>query len=275
MDAVEPHTFHGGPIARNGWKVSKPPIKIFCPSEDCVTENWFDCYGVTKEYLDKGHTTTLLTYRCRHCKRTIKYYAVKLSLNAMSSPATDLTCAVKFGEWPPYGQNPPRRLRKLLGEEDFDFLSKGLRTESQGLGIAAFAYYRRVVENQKNALFDAIINIAQATGSPEVMVKELMSAKTEKQFDKAVNSIKSGIPDALLINHNNPLTLLHSALSVGLHEESDDECLRRARVIRLVLYTLAERLNCILADHSELQTAITELAKAKAAKRKAPDGSAL
>ena len=51
----------------------------------------------------------------------------------------------------------------------------------------------------------------------------------------AIEAVRHGLPQALYIEGHNPLTLLHSALSEGLHELPDDECLKMAADIRLVI----------------------------------------
>jgi hypothetical protein len=135
--------------------------------------------------------------------------------------------------------------------------------ENHGLGIGAFVYYRRVVENQKNRIFDEIIRVATKIGAPTEMIATLESAKQETQFSKALASVKDAIPQSLLINGHNPITLLHSALSGGLHEKSDELCLELAHDVRVVLVELSERLGQALKDEAELNTAVTRLLKAK------------
>jgi hypothetical protein len=103
--------------------------------------------------------------------------------------------------------------------------NKGLRSEAQGLGVGAFAYYRQVVENQKDRLIDEIINVANLGNPPPELIAELSEAKGETQFSSAVEKIKHGIPEVLLTGGHNPLTLLHKALSEGLHAGTDDDCL--------------------------------------------------
>jgi hypothetical protein len=110
-----------------------------------------------------------------------------------------------------------------------EYYLKGRRCENQGVGIAAFAYYRRVVENQKNRIRDEILRAARKIGVPDDMITDLEGAKTETQFTTAIDRVKRGVPQALLINGHNPLTLLHSALSEGPHAQADDECLRSLR----------------------------------------------
>ena len=79
-------------------------------------------------------------------------------------------------------------------------------------------------------------------------------------------SARDAIPQSLLINGQNPLSLLHTALSIGLHEETDERCLELAHDIRVVLSELADRIGTALKDEQELNTAVTRLMNVKAQK---------
>jgi hypothetical protein len=76
------------------------------------------------------------------------------------------------------------------------------------------------------------------------------------------------MPQILLINGHNPLTLLHSALSGGLHDQSDEECLALATSIRVIMTELAERLGQALKDEAELNAAVSQLLSANAQKQR-------
>jgi len=91
------------------------------------------------------------------------------------------------------------------------------------------------------------------------MIGELEEAARETQFSKAIEIIKPGVPQALLIDGHNPLTLLHNALSEGLHAQTDEDCLALATSIRVVLTELVERMASVLSDHAELKTAVNRL----------------
>jgi hypothetical protein len=71
------------------------------------------------------------------------------------------------------------------------------------------------------------------------------------------------MPQALLINGHNPLTLLHSALSDGLHDQTDEHCLEIASSVRVVLGELSERLSQALKDEAELNNALSKLMNVK------------
>jgi len=92
-----------------------------------------------------------------------------------------------------------------------------------------------------------------------------------RQFSKAIDQVKSAIPQVLLIDgQHNPLTLLHTALSEGLHDHSDEECLEIAQDIRLVLTELAERASTALREEAELEKSVARLLGRKAPIEKLP-----
>ena len=70
---------------------------------------------------------------------------------------------LSYGEYPPFGERTPAKVITMIGP-DRDLFLNGRRAENHGLGIGASAYYRRVVENQKDRIFDMIIEAAEATG---------------------------------------------------------------------------------------------------------------
>lgn len=99
----------------------------------------------------------------------------------------------KYGENPAFGPYvPPQACR-----HDWELFAKGRRCEAQGLGIAAFAYYRRVVENRKNQIFDAIHEVATKLNAPAEFLSSLEDAKKDHQFTNSVERIKSGLPQML------------------------------------------------------------------------------
>ena len=169
---------------------------------------------------------------------------------------------MKYGEDPSFGPPTPARAFNLIGGERELFIL-GRRNENQGMGIGAFVYYRRVIESQKNRIFDELIRVIGKISPGDAVLEELESAKNETQFTKAVESIKHALPQSLSINGYNPLTLLHSALSEGVHIHTDSECLELASSVRTVLFEFAERLGQALKEEAELNAAVDRLANKK------------
>ena len=109
---------------------------------------------------------------------------------------------------------------------------------------------------------EEVIKVARKVGAPEAMVQTLEAARKEISFSKALDDAKDAIPQALLVKGHNPLTLLHRALSGGVHEKTDQQCLELAQDIRVVLVALAERLSQMLEEEAELSTAVHRLLSA-------------
>jgi hypothetical protein len=136
---------------------------------------------------------------------------------------------------------------------------QGRRAELRGLGIGAFAYYRRVVENQKGRLISEIGKVAAKLSPNAQLGNRFDKAAKETQFSAAIDAVRGAIPSVLLIDGHNPLTLLYTALSEGIHENSDERCLELANSIRVVLTELADRISQALKDEAELQKAVSTL----------------
>lgn len=79
---------------------------------------------------------------------------------------------------------------------------------------------------------------------------------------------KDAIPESLLINGHNPILLLHSALSEGVHAQTDEQCLEIAGSVRIVLGELSERLSQALKDEAELTKALSNLMNNKSTSNK-------
>jgi len=198
-----------------------------------------------------------LQYQCRACCSYVKTLALAL----LRVPDQPFDLAIKYGEMPPFGPNLPSRLVTLI-RSDRDLFFKGRRAESQSLGIGAFAYYRRVIEQQKSSLLGAIVKASERLGANEDQLAELRAALDKPRFSDAVRAMGSAIPERLLIRGHNPMLLLHTALSSHLHKGSDDECLEAATSIRLVLIEFSERLDEVMKDQAELDVAVSRLLSA-------------
>jgi hypothetical protein len=234
-----------------------PTIYLWCKNEGCAGFRYFDPapeYDRLIHVRVGGADTKFLQYLCRNCTAARKIYAVMFACDSKSSRLL----ATKFGELPPFAPHLPIRLRKLIGP-DQDKFDKGLRSEAQGFGVGAFGYYRQVVENQKDRLIEEIIKVANLGKPSPQLIAELNEAKAETRFSSAVEKIKHGIPEVLRINDHNPLILLHSALSEGLHAGTDAECLEIAQDIRVILSEFSDRLQTALKDEQQLKNAVSRI----------------
>lgn len=240
--------------------VAQPDIRLHCPSESCEGSRVFQAIS---DWIYLGDDPTekygYAIYRCRNCNKTLKIYALSIQRNADSF---DKGIACKVGEVPLFGPPTPVNVLGLVGT-DKDIYLQGRRAEDQGFGFGALAYYRRVVENQKGRFIQEIARVAKKFGVSDGNLAAFEAAAAETEFSTAVDLIKADIPQSLLINGHDPLSLLLSALNEGLHEQNDGICLELAQIIRVVLAELADRISRLLKDEEELNQAISRLIKRK------------
>ena len=241
---------------------NQPTISLYCDSASCKDYKFFDSLNYP-DYVNKAFPqdyNLLIKYSCRICRKTTKQYSITAyGLEGWQEANTSVTYKVfKLGEYPAFAPSISKEVLKLI-KSDRNLFIKGLKSENQDLGIGAFAYYRRVVENQKNNLIDQIIKVSEKLKASPEIIDSLRKAKKMTQFD-AVKELKHAIPQSLLIDGcHNPLNLLHRALSEGLHAKNDDACLELAHDIRYVLTDLSERLSQALKDDEGLKKSVSRL----------------
>ncbi len=241
-----------------------PDIQLHCVHDRCNGVRFFRYKSDNAPLLTKEYWHYIyVTYRCSNCQEEEKTFSLAVFLEEYT-PASGKGAGrcYKFGELPTFGPPVAARLISLIGPDRETFL-KGRRCENQGLGIGAFIYYRRVVENQKKRILSEVLKVLEKVdGSPD-KIEKVKKAIDETQFKKALEMVKDAIPQVLLINGHNPMTLLHGALSDGVHDRSDEHCMELATSIRVVLGELSDRLSQALKDEAELQKALSHLINAK------------
>lgn len=243
------------PVTRYEWP--RPAINAHCSI--CGSSQTFNCEtdlqqtakgGVTAMSLmgggDVPWTPGLrLTYECASCGRGMRHYLILVEQETVPmgefGPAKRTASAVimKVGQYPPIDISGDPAISSRLGAEA-EYLKKGLVCESQGYGIGAFAYYRRIVERLIDGLLEDIAS--------------LIDEEDRTRYDDALQRVRKShvaaekieivvplLPAVLRPGGANPLSLLHTALSKGVHELSDEECLDRAVVLRDTLTYLVHQ----------------------------------
>jgi hypothetical protein len=194
-----------------------------------------------------------LDYKCKNCKygsETTKRFCLAVKGEGAQG------LVQKIGEYPAYSPVTSRKVYDLIGENHREMFLKGRRAKLRGLGIGAFAYYRRIVDDQKDLIVDQLEKVAIRLGASTNVLKAFASAKAQDQFSGAIKEIKDALPPALFINGHNPLTILYDVLSDGIHDLSDEECLTYARTVRTLLIALAERISEISKDEAKVEEAL-------------------
>ena len=153
------------------------------------------------------------------------------------------------------GQNPShadlalpdlRKYSKVLGDERFRELTRGIGLAAHGVGIGAFVYLRRI--------FESLIEEAHAIASKNSELDE--DAYTRARMDEKISLLKDQLPNFLVQNRS-----LYSILSVGVHTLSETDCLAAFPAVRLAIELI---LDDLLEQH-ERQTKLTAAVKSLAA----------
>lgn len=158
----------------------------------------------------------------------------------------------KIGQVPPWSKNSDKNLEKLIVSHQ-DYYRKGLICESQGFGIGAYAYYRRIIEEIIGELLESIEDLIEPSGKEEYL-KALKEVKKTIVAKEKIALVKDLLPSILRPKGLNPLSILHSGLSEGIHSDSDERCLELAQDIREILVFLATQ----IAVHRESSKVFTE-----------------
>ncbi len=252
--ASGPHKNRGGGYSLGNarfFRLLTPELDLHC--EKCNGTRAFKCTNEYAATLGYRAVFEELTYECKNCKdgdRFSKRFCLAIIGEGNEGPVQ------KIGEYPAYNPVTSRKVYDLIGENHRDLFLKGRRAELRGLGIGAFAYYRRIVDDQKDMIVDRLEKVAKRLGASEDALKVFANAKAQDQFTSAFKEIKDALPPALFIAGHNPLTILYDVLSDGIHDLSDEECLAHARTVRTLLIALADRISEISKDEAKVVQAI-------------------
>ena len=224
-------------------KIPKPAVHMFC--EICKSDQTFQ---MVNKYDWEGYDSrncplefeAMCLYKCAACKneRTFLLHFEVLRDHKTNRPIEFIV--TKVGQYPPWSIDISRDLSRVLGKYE-DIYKKGLICESQGYGIGAYAYYRRIIEDVIDKLLDMIPDLLSGKDK-ETYMTALEKTKHDINASDKIKLVKDLLPLSLRPEGINPLGTLHQSLSEGLHARTDDECTEIAANIRIVLVYLVEQI---------------------------------
>ncbi|TQD28268.1 hypothetical protein [Methanolobus vulcani] len=204
--------------------LNRPYIKGHVPGEVYISEA--EHYRKTWEEMDGS--VLHLDFLCKGCGKYHQYVSIKIVDN--------FTSLIKIGQYPPYDISVPKDVSKTLGESNTELYQKGLICESQSYGIAAYSYYRRILELIIDQLLDDIYHIIPENDeNKEAYEKALSETRHQPVAKDKIKLVKDILPPSLNVEGTNPMDILYQALSVGLHSSSDEDCIDIAYLIRMPL----------------------------------------
>jgi len=217
-------------------RINKPAIHMSCEvCQSLQTFNMVNTYYENLEYSNVPPENLLVRalYTCSSCSQYQRAFLLKIGPDAKS--------VYKAGQFPAWEIEIDDEMKEILG--DFSkYYMKGLICESQGYGIASFAYYRRIVEEIIDQLLSDIADLLGGE-EKEQYLEALERVKKSKVTQDKIEIVKDLIPPILRPGGMNPLSVLHTTLSEGLHQKSDEECLDLAMNLREILLFLVHQIS--------------------------------
>lgn len=223
------------PLTVDKWPIAN--INMHCPiCKSGQTYVMTNKYWENLEYSNypSGGAAVRLVYLCTHCQKFERLFFIKAGGDKQGS------WFMKVGQFPAWEVTGEPNIERLLGNHA-GYYKKGLICESQGYGIGAFGYYRRIVEETIDELLS---EITELLSGDELNTYNAALEKTKETIVTAekIELVKDLLPAILRPDGMNPLAALHSALSQGLHAESDEECLDLAENCREILVFLVNQI---------------------------------
>jgi len=197
---------------------------------------------------------------CQSCGATLSFLIRRFSDKPWSEVKEGLSIYLqKIGQYPAYDIRPDKEIQKYLSDDDLELFKKGLVCLSSSYGVGAFAYFRRVVENEIKRI---VKDISQLEFDGVLKVRE--AYQTFEQNHQMANLIAVAIeylPTSLKIGSENPLGLIYQQLSVGLHNLPEEECLDRADSINTLFTFFIKKINEEKFASTDVAEAIKKLRK--------------
>lgn len=176
--------------------------------------------GMPLQALKTG--TSYFTFTCVSCRKVEHEYLVEKIVGEETIKIQ------KYGERPRKKLERNRVLQKFL-VDDLDNYEKALVCLSHEYGIAAFAYFRRVVENNILKLLDLVLEDAQSAAVGPGTMAAIAELRKESPMSKKIEIANQALPEYLKPDGLNPLGRLYQVLSEGGHFLSEKECLDKAK----------------------------------------------
>ncbi|PAW40200.1 hypothetical protein CKQ70_10960 [Bacillus toyonensis] len=150
------------------------------------------------------------------CQRN---HSHKYSITFVSQGNNEL---IKIGQFPSIAdleKHSIDKYRKIL-KSDYEEFSKAIGLYSHGIGVGSFVYLRRIFENlieecKQKALLESLLDV-------EIF--------RHSKMDEKIKMLEDFLPSFLVENRK-----LYSILSKGIHELTEDECLKLFPNIQLAI----------------------------------------
>lgn len=179
--------------------------------------------------------TSYFKFSCVSCQKSHREYLVEQILDEKNIRLQ------KYGELPRSRLVRNRTLQKFL-KDDLDNYEKAVICLSHEYGVAAFAYFRRVVENNIYKLLDLVQEDAKSSGDDQATLDAIGELRKDAPMSEKIKIANLALPSYLKPDGLNPLGRLYQVLSEGVHSLSETECLEKAKATSECLTFLVSEL---------------------------------
>ena|SRR5690554_2499662 len=188
--------------------------------------------GMAVPRLDTGRS--YFEFTCLTCRRASRrYYVVQF----VTDEHVDIE---KAGQYPRPRLPRNRHVQRFMADDAANY-EKAIACLANAYGIGAFAYYRRLVEDNIGRLLELVQEDAAASSSGTETLAALKQLGTNCPMAEKLKIANDAVPAHLKPDGLNPLGRLYGALSEGIHSLSEEQCLNQARLIdQCLAFLLAE-----------------------------------
>ena len=194
-----------------------------------------------------------LSFTCVSCGKKHEYLIQQIVSN-------DTIKIQKYGELPRKPLPRDKELSNFL-KKDSDNYEKALACLANGYGIGAFAYLRRIIENNINYLLDLLKEDLECTEQNQELIEAVSKLKIESPMSDKIKIANNALPSYLQPDGLNPLGSLYKILSEGVHSKTDEECLNVSNKIEACLKYLISELSHRKKSRSNLKELFSDLNK--------------
>ena len=192
-----------------------------------------------EEYYNDKEYFVNITLRCAKCGEA-HYYSLLFKGNTVT----------KIGQYPSFSKSEVQNLRKYknLISKYYPELTRSVNAYSQGMGVAAFVYLRRILEYLVESKYNGDTSWKFIEKLKEV-------EKTEEIIPEELSPVKEEI---------------YSVLSKGIHEYEEDECMELYLAVK---YVIERMLDIELERKSRLSKASEAMKTIKSKLQESKNGS--
>jgi hypothetical protein len=267
------------PAAVEGFSPPKQ-ISLVCESK-CRKETTWSRLHVP---IDLGHQSPdkniqTVSYICNLCEKahlTVIYRADEIEERVTPGSTANpdfhtppsrvyvLVKVTKIGQYPPPSVAVSKSLNQNLGSDLTALYRKALVTRNQGYGLAAVSYIRRVVEDKTNELIEVAAEFAEAHAIDPTTVAKMRAAANSEEYVTYEDKLKIAstvFPGRLLVGDINPLQVLYSLVSKGLHGLSESECVVVADATLEVFEHIFTKLKAEVIDSRAFEEKIKKMSQ--------------